>query len=90
MAGLRPGGQHRRVHALRPAPAVHRAGLLRLLEQPAKPATEVYPADDSCKAGEQWCSDAIIHRALGGITHPAISRQNRPTYQQVVEFPFHR
>lgn len=51
---------------------------------------EVYPADDSCKAGEQWCTDSIIHRALGGIAQKAIHWQNRPTYQQVVEFPAHR
>jgi hypothetical protein len=71
--------------------AACRDALLATLKQAtAKPATEVYPADDSCKAGEQLCSDAIIHRALGGITHPAISWQNRPTYQQVVEFPSHR
>ncbi|MFJ2651407.1 penicillin acylase family protein [Streptomyces sp. NPDC087420] len=56
----------------------------------AVPASQVYPGDDSCGAGDQWCSDAIIHRALGGITHPTISWQNRPTYQQVVEFPTHR
>ncbi|MBT2389408.1 penicillin acylase family protein [Streptomyces sp. ISL-1] len=64
--------------------------LATLKQAAARPATEVYPADGSCKAGEQWCSDAIIHRALGGITHPAISWQNRPTYQQVAEFPSHR
>ncbi len=54
------------------------------------PATTVYPGDDSCKAGEQWCGDAIVHRALGGIGHKTIHWQNRPTYQQVVEFPSHR
>lgn len=41
-------------------------------------------------AGEQWCTDSIIHRALGGISQKAIHWQNRPTYQQVVEFPTHR
>ncbi|MEV3854674.1 penicillin acylase family protein [Streptomyces sp. NPDC050095] len=56
----------------------------------AKPATEVYPGDASCAAGDQWCADTIIHRALGGITHRGIQWQNRPTYQQVVEFPAHR
>ncbi|CAM5543794.1 Penicillin acylase family protein OS=Streptomyces alboniger OX=132473 GN=CP975_06810 PE=3 SV=1 [Streptomyces alboniger] len=56
----------------------------------AKPATEVYPGDDACGAGDQWCADSIIHRALGGITHKPIQWQNRPTYQQVVEFPRHR
>lgn len=71
--------------------AACRDALLAALKQAtAKPATEVYPADGSCKAGEQWCADSIIHRALGGITQPAVSWQNRPTYQQVVEFPSHR
>ncbi|MGW7068303.1 penicillin acylase family protein [Streptomyces sp. NPDC054855] len=64
--------------------------LATLTQAVAKPATEVYPGDDSCKPGEQWCADSIIHRALGGITHGPIQWQNRPTYQQVVEFPEHR
>ncbi|MFE7465488.1 penicillin acylase family protein [Streptomyces sp. NPDC057499] len=68
-----------------------RDALLGALKQAvAEPATEVYPADGSCKAGDQWCTDSIIHRALGGITQKAIHWQNRPTYQQVVEFPAHR
>ncbi|MFC7306879.1 penicillin acylase family protein [Streptomyces monticola] len=64
--------------------------LATLAQAAAKPATEVYPGDDSCKAGDQWCSDTIIHRAVGGLTHQPIQWQNRPTYQQVVEFPRHR
>ncbi|MGW0906389.1 penicillin acylase family protein [Streptomyces sp. NPDC002853] len=64
--------------------------LATLTQAVAKPATEVYPGDDSCKPGEQWCADSIIHRALGGITHGPVQWQNRPTYQQVVEFPEHR
>lgn len=56
----------------------------------AKPANEVYPADASCGAGDQWCTDAIVHRPLGGIKHKTVHWQNRPTYQQVVEFPSHR
>ncbi|MFD9423417.1 MULTISPECIES: penicillin acylase family protein [unclassified Streptomyces] len=68
-----------------------RDALLATLKQAAaEPATEVYPGDDSCKPGEQWCSDAIIHRPLGGISQKSIHWQNRPTYQQVVEFPSHR
>lgn len=68
-----------------------RATLLKTLgEAAAVPAAEVYPGDDTCGAGDQWCSDAIVHRALGGITHPPFQWQNRPTYQQVVEFPQHR
>ncbi|MGQ7748487.1 penicillin acylase family protein [Streptomyces sp. WC2508] len=68
-----------------------RDALLTSLKQAvAQPATEVYPGDDNCKAGEQWCSDSIVHRPLGGIGQKAIHWQNRPTYQQVVEFPAHR
>ncbi|MEU8998925.1 penicillin acylase family protein [Streptomyces caniferus] len=71
--------------------AACRDTLLATLQQATgKTAEQVYPGDDSCKAGDQWCSDAIIHRAVGGLTHDTISWQNRPTYQQVVEFPAHR
>ncbi|MEU3216201.1 penicillin acylase family protein [Streptomyces sp. NPDC006971] len=64
--------------------------LASLKEAAAQPATQVYPGDDTCKAGDQWCADAIVHRALGGISQKTIHWQNRPTYQQVVEFPAHR
>ncbi|MFV0130660.1 penicillin acylase family protein [Streptomyces sp. HMX112] len=64
--------------------------LATLRRAAAEPATEVYPGDDSCAPGHQWCADAVIHRAMGGITHPAVDWQNRPTYQQVVEFASHR
>ncbi|MFJ6631617.1 penicillin acylase family protein [Streptomyces sp. NPDC091376] len=68
-----------------------RDALLTTLGQAVvRPATEVYPGDDTCGAGDQWCADALVHRALGGITHPTVHWQNRPTYQQVVEFPSHR
>ena len=68
-----------------------RDALLTSLQEAAEaPANEVYPADDYCDAGDQWCADAIAHRALGGITQELINWQNRPTYQQVVEFPRHR
>ncbi|MFJ1648523.1 penicillin acylase family protein [Streptomyces sp. NPDC088258] len=56
----------------------------------AVPVKEVYPGDANCSAGDQWCTDSIIHSALGGIAHPKVNWQNRPTYQQVVEFPSHR
>ncbi|MFJ5731370.1 penicillin acylase family protein [Streptomyces paradoxus] len=55
-----------------------------------KTAAQVYPGDDVCAAGDQWCADSISHRTLGGIKHGKISWQNRPTYQQVVEFTSHR
>lgn len=56
----------------------------------AVPATAVYPGDDTCAAGDQWCADSIVHRAMGGITHDEVNWQNRPTYQQVVQFPSRR
>lgn len=61
-----------------------------LREAATVPATTVYPGDDACAAGNQWCADTIIHRAMGGITQDKISWQNRPTYQQVVQFPSRR
>ncbi|KUJ67253.1 penicillin acylase [Streptomyces albus subsp. albus] len=68
-----------------------RDALLGALRQAVdKTAAEVYPGDGQCAAGDQWCSDAIIHRAVGGIGQNTINWQNRPTYQQVVEFPAHR
>ncbi|MDJ0379850.1 penicillin acylase family protein [Streptomyces sp. G-G2] len=65
--------------------------LLTTLKQAAAatPAA-VYPADGTCAAGNQWCADAIVQRPVGGLAHPMITWQNRPTYQQVVEFPAHR
>ena len=56
----------------------------------AQPASQVYPGDSTCSAGDQWCADSIVQSRLGGITDPQISWQNRPTYQQVVSFPAHR
>jgi hypothetical protein len=50
----------------------------------------VYPGDSNCAPGDQWCADSIIQNPLGGITHPPISWQNRPTYQQAVQFPARR
>ncbi|MCX5413614.1 penicillin acylase family protein [Streptomyces sp. NBC_00059] len=68
-----------------------RAALLSTLKEAAAvPAATVYPADDSCSAGQQWCTDSIVHRPLGGISQKSLHWQNRPTYQQVVEFPSHR
>jgi acyl-homoserine lactone acylase PvdQ len=61
-----------------------------LKEAAGKTAAQVYPGDDQCAAGDQWCADSIVHRTLGGIKHGKISWQNRPTYQQVVEFTSHR
>ncbi|NGM14433.1 penicillin acylase family protein [Verrucosispora sp. CWR15] len=54
------------------------------------PATQTYPGDETCAAGDQWCADAIVQSPLGGIKHATIAWQNRPTYQQVVSFPARR
>ncbi|MFJ7150032.1 penicillin acylase family protein [Streptomyces sp. NPDC100445] len=65
--------------------------LLGTLKQAAGlTAAQVYPGDDQCSAGDQWCADSIAQRTLGGIKHGRISWQNRPTYQQVVEYTSHR
>jgi hypothetical protein len=48
-------------------------------------ATETYPADTVCKAGDQPCLDSVRFRPLGGVTQPLIPWINRPTYQQAVE-----
>jgi acyl-homoserine lactone acylase PvdQ len=64
--------------------------LSTLTQAAAAPNTQVYPGDAGCTAGDQWCADAIIQNPLGGITHDKISWQNRPTFQQVVEYPAHR
>lgn len=61
-----------------------------LREAAAVPADEIYPGDADCAAGDQWCADAIVHSKIGGISQEPISWQNRPTYQQVVEFQRHR
>ena len=61
-----------------------------LKEAAGRTAAQVYPGDEQCAAGDQWCADAIVQRTLGGIKHGKISWQNRPTYQQVVEFTSHR
>ncbi|MDG9718091.1 penicillin acylase family protein [Streptomyces sp. DH24] len=72
-------------------PGTCRDVLLSTLKEAAgRTAAQVYPGDELCSAGDQWCADAINHRALGGIKHGLISWQNRPTYQQVVEFTSHR
>jgi acyl-homoserine lactone acylase PvdQ len=56
----------------------------------AVPVATVYPGDGDCAAGDQWCADTVIHSALGGIEQDKIGWQNRPTYQQVAQFPARR
>jgi acyl-homoserine lactone acylase PvdQ len=68
-----------------------RAALLSTLKTAATtPASTVYPGDSTCSAGDQWCADSIVQSTLGGIKHGTVTWQNRPTYQQVVQFPAHR
>ncbi|MGW2423071.1 penicillin acylase family protein [Streptomyces sp. NPDC001709] len=68
-----------------------RDALISTLDQAAgMTAAQVYPGDDQCSAGDQWCADSITQRTLGGIKHGKISWQNRPTFQQVVEYTSHR
>jgi hypothetical protein len=50
---------------------------------------DLYPADKLCKAGDQWCFDAIQQRRVGGATQPLIHWINRPTFQQVNEIQRH-
>lgn len=68
-----------------------RAILIKTLAQATTvPATTLYPADKWCTAGDQWCADGIVNNPLGGIHDDTTNWQNRPTYQQVVQFPAHR
>ncbi|GAB3362100.1 MULTISPECIES: penicillin acylase family protein [Amycolatopsis] len=68
-----------------------RGTLLRTLKEAVDtPSSEVYPGDDECKAGDAWCADKIRFTPMGAALAPSIGWQNRPTYQQLVEFPKHR
>ena len=64
--------------------------LTTLAAAAATPATTVYPGDATCAAGNQWCADSIVQSPLGGITDANTNWQNRPTFQQVVQYPAHR
>lgn len=64
-----------------------RSALLSSLTQAAaESASTVYPGDSTCSAGDQWCADSIVQDPLGGITDSPTNWQNRPTFQQVVEY----
>ncbi|MDQ1647717.1 MAG: hypothetical protein QOJ50_3901, partial [Cryptosporangiaceae bacterium] len=72
-------------------PAACRSTLIATLKAAAAvPAEVVYPADGICGAGDQFCHDQIVQRPVGGISQDRIAWQNRPTYQQVAEFPARR
>jgi acyl-homoserine lactone acylase PvdQ len=55
----------------------------------AEPLSQVYPADGTCPAGDQMCSDSIQFRAIGAISQPLIEWINRPTFQQADEILGH-
>ncbi|MBP2035368.1 hypothetical protein [Streptomyces avidinii] len=48
------------------------------------------PGGRDLRGRHQWCADSIVQRPVGGLGHPQINWQNRPTYQQVTEFAAHR
>ena len=64
--------------------------LTTLSQAAARTPAQVYPGDADCAAGDQWCADTVIQRPLGGVTDDRTTWQNRPTYQQVVQFSAHR
>jgi acyl-homoserine lactone acylase PvdQ len=63
--------------------------LTSLTAATAQTASQVYPGDADCAAGNQWCADSIIQRPFGGVTDGKITWQNRPTFQQVDQFVGH-
>jgi acyl-homoserine lactone acylase PvdQ len=70
--------------------ALCRAGLVAsLLQAAGESFDQVYPAEGSCAAGDQMCTDSIQYRALGGITQPGQEWINRPTFQQADEILGH-
>ncbi|GGU56526.1 penicillin acylase family protein [Kitasatospora aureofaciens] len=64
--------------------------LTTLSQAAARTPAQVYPGDADCAVGDQWCADTVIQRPLGGVTDGRTTWQNRPTYQQVVQFSAHR
>ena len=83
-------GPARRAVLRRRQPGACRTALLTSLVQAGgRAGQQVYPGDADCSAGDQWCADSIIQRPMGGITDGKITWQNRPTYQQVVQFVGH-
>jgi hypothetical protein len=87
--GVPPGGAASTEHP-RPDVARCRAALGASLADAIRVDPATLYKDKVCgqagRDGEQARYDAIWHRPLGGITQPLIPWQNRPTFQQVVEF----
>jgi acyl-homoserine lactone acylase PvdQ len=55
----------------------------------AESPSQVYPADGTCQAGDQMCSDSIHFRVVGAVSQPLIEWVNRPTFQQAVSVQGH-
>ena len=84
--GDRVRGRYSRTYCGGGSRAACQALLRRTLKQAlAMSREQVYPGDGQCDQGDQWCWDAVYHRALGGVTQPLIHWINRPTFQQAVE-----
>jgi hypothetical protein len=87
----RVAGRWSRVHCGRGSLRACRDALASSLKDALADDPAKLYADRVCEAagrgGDQACFDSIWHRPLGGITHPLIPWQNRPTFQQVVEIP---
>ncbi len=88
--GDRVAGPLNRIYCGAGSLAACRRALENSLRQAVRvPVSEVYPADGTCKAGDQECSDSIQFRPIGAIRQPLVEWVNRPTFQQAVEIRGH-
>jgi hypothetical protein len=84
--GQRVRGRYSRTYCGGGKRKMCRALLTSALKQAlAMPASQVYPGDGECGAGDQWCWDAVLQRPLGAVHQPLIHWINRPTFQQAVD-----
>jgi hypothetical protein len=95
--GFRPGLRSHLCHGgLRTCRAAVNAALLRTYDQLVKAngnrQVSSWRRSSASKAAKQAMPrfDAIEFRALGVVGQPAIPWQNRPTFQQVIQFYRHR
>jgi acyl-homoserine lactone acylase PvdQ len=89
--GMHPPGALSRKYCGNGSLSACRSVLESTLQQAiAEPATQVYPGYSGCKAGDQWCWDAIDMEALGATKQPLMEWVNRPTFQQAVDITSHR
>jgi len=90
LLGRRVAGRWTRTYCGRGGLGRCRRALSGSLKKALEVEADALYRDEVCAAagrdGDQTCFDAIWHRPLGGITQPLIPWQNRPTFQQVVEF----